>query len=99
MTEQLRFSKEDPFSEWLQKRMNPNAKPKHKLVSRKLCLNRGPMLIFHTAGQPVLWQIPIRVVANDPELLQELELEKEDADVIRWVFEHDFTVQNYHYDV
>lgn len=95
--EGITFIEQDGFSDWLNSRLDPDAKPKHKLVSRSLCLSKGPTLTIHTAGQPVLWQIPIRVAANDIALLQEMD--EEDADLIRWVFKHDFTVQNYHYEI
>lgn len=92
----IKYSEDDEFTQWLNIRLDQTATPKHKLISRQLCLEKGPTLTFHTAGQPFVWEISIQSAVKDKELMSELD--PSDAKLIQWIFDNDFDVQNYNYE-
>ena len=83
------------YRPWIETRKNPNIHPKHKLLSRQLHRNGEPTLTIHTAGQDIVWEIPIRTAATDQELLNEME--ESDRELIKWVYNNDSDVERYHY--
>ncbi len=85
----------EKYRPWIETRMDLNSKPKHKLLSRQLHLNSEPTLTIHTAGQQVVWEISIREAAKDKAMLDEMD--QPDRDLVNWIYENDFDVDQYHY--
>ena len=88
-------SSKDALIELLESRLDPSAKPLHKVVSRQICFHSEPTVTLHTSGQNVLWSVPIQDLVKNDHLLSDMD--PEEAKLIKWVFEHDFDVSNYHY--
>ncbi len=85
----------EKFRPWIETRLNSNIKPKHKLLSRQLHSHSEPTLTIHTAGQDIVWDIPIREAAMDDHLLSEMD--EDDQNLIRWLYVNDFDIEKYNY--
>ena len=83
------------YRPWIETRFDPNILPKHKILSRQLHEHNEPTLTIHTAGQNIVWEIPIREVAFDHELLRNMD--ESDRSLVRWIYENDCIVENYNY--
>lgn len=95
MSENQKYNDIEQYRPWIETRTDPKTKSKNKLLSRQLHLNGEPTLTIHTAGQNVVWELPIREAAHDTILLEDMD--ENDRKLVRWIYENDLDVDQYHY--
>ncbi len=85
----------ESYNPLIEKRIDSNTLPRHKILSRQLHWQDEPTLTIHTAGQTIVWEISIREAANDQALLNDMD--ESDRALICWIYENDCTIENYNY--
>jgi hypothetical protein len=85
----------EKYRPWIETRLDANVQPKHKLLSRQLHLKSEPTLTIHTAGQNVVWELPIREAVKDNNLLENMD--QSDRALVKWIVENDLDVDQYCY--